>query len=210
VWMGGRMLSYAAAGAFVAAGVGLLAGPSALASSPLRLAWAAAHAAVLALGLWLLVLGRQPAWLERLGRPGSEEGAAGRIAVTAAATELPLRWWPQHPSAAKSQTGAASAASLVPLSGLAWALMPCGLLQSALLVAALASSPAVGAMAMAGFALASAPALLAGPALLRAFARLRPAWGEPQRLVRVAGLMCIVASSWALGHGLWRQAAGYC
>jgi len=46
--------------------------------------------------------------------------------------------------------------------GLAWVAWPCGLLQSGLVVAALSSSPAGGALAMGGFALASMPGLLAG------------------------------------------------
>ena len=49
--------------------------------------------------------------------------------------------------------------------GLAWVAWPCGLLQSALLVAALANMPASGALVMAGFAGASAAGLLLGPAL---------------------------------------------
>ena len=46
--------------------------------------------------------------------------------------------------------------------GLAWVAWPCGLLQSALRVAALANTPASGALVMAGFAGASAAGLLLG------------------------------------------------
>ena len=83
--------------------------------------------AALGLGLWLLVTGRQPV-LERLGR-----------AIL-----------PHRPTAGKRMRGPAEAA----LAGGLWFAWPCGLLQSALLVAALANGPAAGA-AMAGFTASS-------------------------------------------------------
>ena len=50
--------------------------------------------------------------------------------------------------------------------GVLWALLPCGLLYSALLVAALSGGPLDGAQTMALFALGSSASLLAGPWLL--------------------------------------------
>jgi hypothetical protein len=47
--------------------------------------------------------------------------------------------------------------------GILWALMPCGLLYGALLVAALSNSPVEGASVMALFALGSAVVLTIGP-----------------------------------------------
>jgi sulfite exporter TauE/SafE len=91
--------------------------------------------------------------------------------------------------------------------GGAWVLLPCGLLQSALLVAALASDAVGGALVMAVFALASSLGLLiVGAAWQRAIAT--PAalrWA-----VRLAGVMLAAASAWALGHGLWLRIAAYC
>lgn len=97
------------------------------------------------------------------------------------------------------------------LAGLLWFAWPCGLLQGALLTAALASSAAGGALAMAAFAIASGPALWAAPALLRRLVgqSLRHPRGEIVA-VRLAGLLLAAAASWALGHGLWLRVAAFC
>ena len=93
--------------------------------------------------------------------------------------------------------------------GLLWAAWPCGLLQSALVVAALASGPIAAAVVMASFALGSAVGLIAGQRLLWGLlnhANLKKgAWA-----VRLAGLGLVSASAWALGHGLWMKVAAYC
>ena len=75
------------------------------------------------------------------------------------------------------------------LLGMCWAGIPCGLLQSALLVAALASGPAQGAAVMSTFALASGVGLWAGPYL---WSRLGTAPGDERwtRLTaRLAGAL---------------------
>jgi uncharacterized protein len=162
-----RGLAYVAAGAVAATGVNLLGGVPAL-----RPLWSLAQAAALALGLWLLVQGREPEWL----------------------TTLRVR--PLRPSQGKViWIGGPGRAALV---GGAWVALPCGLLQSALVVAALGNGPADGAALMALFAATSAVGLWAGPAL---WARLKsvpfaPSWGT-----RLAGAMLMVASGWALWHG---------
>ncbi|HEX2010192.1 MAG TPA: sulfite exporter TauE/SafE family protein, partial [Roseateles sp.] len=94
------------------------------------------------------------------------------------------------------------------LGGLAWLAWPCGLLQSALVVAALASGPAQGAAVMGVFAAASGLGLALGPALLQRLFGLGEqsmAWA-----VRLAGLGLAAASLWALGHGVWAQIADWC
>lgn len=53
------------------------------------------------------------------------------------------------------------------LAGLAWALLPCGLLYAALMVAALASRPWQGGLVMLAFAVPSALGVWAAPAMLR-------------------------------------------
>lgn len=179
-----RVASYAAVGALAAASVAVLAAWSAW-SPALRPLWVMFHAVALALGLWLLLKARQPAWMSRLGRP-----------VVASADG-----W----HSLKGPTKAA-------VSGGLWAAWPCGLLQSALLVAALGSSPATGAAAMAVFALASAPGLWLGPWALKHLlggdaARAR---SRERLAVRVAGAMLIGMSAWALGHGVWHDIAVYC
>ncbi|MBB5203861.1 hypothetical protein HNQ51_001154 [Inhella inkyongensis] len=92
-------------------------------------------------------------------------------------------------------------------SGALWAAWPCGVLQAALLVAALADTPVGGALAMAAFALASSPGLLWAPLGLRQLRR-HPEAGR--WAVRAAGLALVLAALWALGHGLWQRVAAYC
>lgn len=177
----GRLASYAAAGALAAASVAAL-GAWSQAAPALRPLWSLVHGAALVLGLWLLWSGRQPAWMMNVGR--------SPVLATA-----PAGWQPMQ--------GPLRSAAL----GSAWALLPCGLLQSALLVAALANDAAGGAAVMAVFALASSLGLLvAGAAWQRALT-------TPQALswaVRLAGGMLAAASAWALGHGLWLKIAAYC
>ena len=194
----GRLVGYSAAGALVAASVGSLASLG-QAVAALRPLWTLVHIGALGLGLFLLWRGRQPAWMERLGR---RRGAA----VLHRDGE---RW--------QAVKGPARSAGL----GLSWVAWPCGLLQSALLVAALANSPAGGATVMAGFAVASTAGLLLGPALWWRLAAGRQEAGAMGRglmasvlsgrgAVRWAGAALALASAWALGHGLWIRVAAWC
>lgn len=177
----GRLLSYAIGGAAVAASVGAvtLLGSAAPVLRPL---WTLLHVAVLGLGLWLLLTGRQPAWWSRLG-------AAPRVAVPAPGWQrmvAPLR---------------ASAAG-----GLLLAL-PCGLLQSALLIAALARTPVQGALAMGSFAVASSIGLWL-PGALVARGSSRPSVNV--LMLRLAGATLAAASAWALSHDLWLRWWAWC
>ncbi len=177
----GRLSSYAVGGAAVAAGVGAvtLLGSAAPVLRPL---WTLLHVAVLGLGLWLLLTGRQPAWWSRLGSaPVVALPAPGRQRLAA-----PLR---------------ASAAG-----GLLLAL-PCGLLQSALLIAALASTPAQGALAMASFAAASSVGLWLPGAI---GARWASNCSVSVLMLRLAGATLAVASAWALSHDLWLRWSAWC
>lgn len=204
----GRLVAYAAAGALAAASVGSLAAMG-QAVAALRPLWTLVHIAALALGFFLLWQGRQPAWMERLGRKRGPATVAHRGGE---------RW----------QVVAAPARSAG--LGLAWVAWPCGLLQSALLVAALANTPASGALVMAGFAGASAAGLVLGPALWwRLFggrskvgagagaatgSAVVATVGTPvstaSTAVRWAGAALAAASAWALGHGLWLRLAAWC
>ena len=85
--------------------------------------------------------------------------------------------------------------------GLAWVAMPCGLLHAALLLAGLSGSAGSGALAMAGFALASTPGLAIAP-LWRARLLRRGAGGEVLAL-RLAGLGLAAGAGWGLLHGVW-------
>lgn len=192
----GRLAAYSAAGALAAASVGSLAAMG-QAVAALRPLWTLVHIAALALGFYLLWQGRQPAWMERLGR------TRGPTTVDHRGGE---RW--------QVMAAPARSAGL----GLAWVAWPCGLLQSALLVAALANTPASGALVMAGFAGASAAGLVLGPALWwrlsggrsRAGAGDGTALVAPSTAVRWAGAALAAASAWALGHGLWMRVAAWC
>ncbi len=179
-----RMAGYAVAGAVVATGVGALAVLAQI-SPAVRPLWTLLHAAALGLGLWLLWCGRQPAWMAGLGRTPTPAPAT------------PTGWVPMRMPVRAAVAGSA------------WVLMPCGLLQSALLMAALTESAQSGALAMAGFASASSAGLLLAPWLWQ---RLGQQGGLPwdRWLTRAAGLMLVGASSWALGHGLWHRVAAYC
>ncbi len=181
-----RLAGYAAAGAVAASSVGALAALSQW-SPALRPVWALFHALVLVLGLFFIWQGRQPAWMSQLGRQPA-----------VATASVPQGW--------QRVQGPARAAA----AGAVWVAWPCGLLQSALLVASLANSAAGGSLAMAGFAVASSAGLVAGPWL---WARLRgrgPAAGAERALVRVSGVLLVAGSGFALGRGVWHQVAAYC
>lgn len=183
----GRLAGYAVAGALVAASVSGLTALG-VAAPVLRPLWAMVHVAAIVLGGLLLWQGRAPAWL------------AGTGARAAAALQTqPLRFVARVPAPARSAA-----------IGACWAAMPCGLLQSALIVAALASGPWQGAAVMAGFAASSALGLLLAPLLWR---RLRNAQGwsaAPTLPVRLAGALLIAASVFALAHGLGDAIAAVC
>ncbi len=94
--------------------------------------------------------------------------------------------------------------------GVSWALLPCGLLYSALLVAAMSNSVTDGAAVMALFALGTSLSLLAGPWLLLKLNAMgsnaaNGSWG-----VRLAGLALSVSSAWGLYMGLVHDTAPWC
>ena len=222
-----RLGSYAAVGALVASSVAVLAGWSQL-SPALRPLWVLLHVAALALGLWLLVRAQQPAWMARLGvvpRPvaaanwapvqGPVPAAGPALAAPAGPSrQLALvsrqrpRAFSQRALVSRQRPQAFSQRALV--AGSLWAAWPCGLLQSALLVAALGSSPATGAMAMAAFALASAPGLVLGPWAWKRLMRGSGAAARERMAVRAGGGLLAAASVWALGHGVWQEVAAFC
>lgn len=97
--------------------------------------------------------------------------------------------------------------------GLAWVVWPCGALQGALLIAALASDPVGGALVMGAFALGSLPALAFVPAAFRVRSA-GPAWIAraltPAAGIRIAGVGLVAMSSAALLHGVWTRVAAFC
>jgi uncharacterized protein len=182
---GARAAGYALAGALAAASVNSL-GVLAAVSPMFKPLWTGLHAAALALGVWLAWMGRQPQWLERVGRrPTAEPMRRGWQVVRG-----------------PGRTVAA---------GALWVAWPCGLLQSAVLVAALADTPWTGAAVMAVFALATGAGLTAAPWAWRRLGRGGPAAAIGATVgVRVAGLLLAASSGWVLTRGLWHQVAAYC
>ena len=121
----GRLVGYSLLGAAAAWSVQGL-GWLTTQSAALRPLWSLLHIAAIALGLLLMLQARQPVWLD---------GAARRLWSKVRAFNQ--KWGRAAPLAV----------------GALWAFMPCGLLYSALMVAALAAQPLNGAVTMAFFAL---------------------------------------------------------
>ena len=145
----------------------------------LRPFWIMLHVAALLLGLVLLLSGRQPAFVDGWG-----QGLWRRIRPAL------VRLGPRAPV----------------VLGLGWALMPCGLLYSALLVASLSASAIEGALLMAAFALGTMASLVAGPwLLLRLNAAGSGSWG-----IRLAGLALASTSGWALWMGVTQPTGIWC
>nr|WP_283254440.1 sulfite exporter TauE/SafE family protein [Ramlibacter paludis] len=168
----GRLLGYALAGAAVAQAVQGLAWAATHAAA-LRPLWTVFHVAVLGWGLALLASGRQPALATATGRKV---------------------WQRLRPLATPPQALFAT--------GVLWALMPCGLLYSALLVASLSGGPLAGAFTMALFALGSAVSLLLAPRMLRLAGERGGA--------RLAGALIAAAAAWALWMDLSHRIAEWC
>jgi len=175
----GRVAGYAAAGAAAAASMQGLA----LASErlgALRPVWMLLHVFVFAWGLLLAASGRQPAWAHRVGR-----WAAARL--------QPMT---------RSRFGLLAAGAL-------WVAMPCGLLYSALMLAALSNGVYEGAAVMALFAAGSAASLLLAPWL---FERLRAGGGRlsQQWGTRLAGAMLAAVALQAMWMDLAHQIEIWC
>ena len=182
----GRLLGYMAGGAVAATSVTLLGTWSQVAPA-LRPLWTLLHLGFLALGLWWLAFGRQPAFLRR-------------------SSAVPVRVVSRRVRSVRAG-----------LAGLAWVAWPCAALQSALMLAALAGSPQGGALVMAAFALASAPGLAAAPWVWARIGAGRRAKGDalaPGQVsalgFRAAGASLALVSGWALTHGLWERFAAWC
>lgn len=184
MWMfqAGRLLGYSALGGLAAASIQGL-GWLSVHSAALRPVWSLFHVAAALLGLVLLVQARQPVWLEASAR----------------------RVWQAVQGFTAQSNGNASLAP-VGVVGFLWALLPCGLLYSALLVAAMTGNPVQGAAVMALFALGSGVSLMAGPWLWQ---RLR-GQSSGKWAIRLAGFALFASSGWVLWMGLLHNHAPWC
>ncbi|MDP2262725.1 MAG: sulfite exporter TauE/SafE family protein [Hydrogenophaga sp.] len=173
-----RLLGYALFGAFAAGSVQGLAwlGTN---TAVLRPVWTMFHVAALLLGATLIWQARQPAWIENLGQTVWRKA---RPVLSSLGPHAPV------------------------VLGMGWALMPCGLLYSALLVASLSANALEGAAVMALFSIGTSVSLTAGPwLLLRLRGGRSGAWG-----IRLAGVALAVTSGWALWMGITNPTGLWC
>ena len=139
----GRLAGYMAAGAVVATAMQSLAWLS-VQSAALRPVWMLMHMAVLAWGLTLLVMARQPVWAQQAG----------------------LAAWRRIRPLVTSTGGVFGAGAL-------WAFMPCGLLYSALLLAALSGGPLQGGAGDGALCCGEQPGLDRGAGAAGSYSRRR-------------------------------------
>ncbi|ART55344.1 hypothetical protein CBP36_08230 [Acidovorax carolinensis] len=175
----GRLSGYAGAGALAALAMDSLAW---LTQQTMALSpvWTLMHVAVMAWGLMMMVQARQPAWVEQAGRTA----------------------WRRVQPLVRAPGGLMVAGAL-------WALMPCGLLYSALLVAALSGGALQGAATMALFGVGSGLWLVGGPWVwgkLRSHLNAaRVNWGT-----RLAGALLVGVAGWALWMDLVYKPSLWC
>lgn len=143
----GRAIGYACLGVVAATAAGLVSrwGQQVAMIKPL---WMMAQLAMVMLGVLMLMRGAVPERVDQAGK--------GIYLRMRAAWQARSSRWP------------APLRGVLPLvAGLAWALLPCGLLYAALMVAALASHSWEGGLVMLAFALPSGFGVWAAPAMLR-------------------------------------------
>lgn len=175
----GRLIGYSSLGAIAASSARSLAWISSQALA-LHPLWTFFHVLVLSWGLILLTYARQPLWVSNLGK----------------------NIWVQVRQFSQLPGGIFTA-------GLMWSLMPCGLLYSALLVAALNPNLLGGAFSMAAFAIATSISLFVGPWL---WLKLKNGgkWITESRGMRIAGFLLSLAASWAISMDLMPQIKAWC
>lgn len=175
----GRVLGYSVLGAAAAVSVSALAWLSSQ-TNILHPIWTFFHVLVFSWGLILLIYARQPVWVGHVGR----------------------NIWQRLRNLSQARGG-------VLLTGMLWALMPCGLLYSAVLVASLSGNPIQGAISMAGFAAGSSFSLLLAPWLWLRLKNSSQIFSETNGM-RVAGLMLIIVAGWAIWMDLVHQTKVFC
>ncbi len=153
----GRCLSYAILGAVAAASAGTVSGWG-RSLAFIQPFWVMGQMAAFLLGLWMLAFGRMPATLDQWGSHTFQ-----RV----------RQHWQRSPVSAQWALRPAWMRQLV--GGMAWALLPCGLLYAALMTAALAPDAASGGLVMLCFAVPGAFGVWAAPAVLARWRRASPA-----------------------------------
>ncbi len=165
----GRMLGYGLLGAIAAETLRGLAWLS-IQSHVFQPLWTFSHTLIFAWGALLVITGQQPQWaLKR----------AQQVWV----------WIKQHTEHAKLG---------YLLTGMIWALLPCGLLYSAVMLASLQSQWLQGALVMMAFASGSATVLATAPLIWRAGRQSLPSWFKESTGMRLSGFLLIALSLVAL------------
>lgn len=180
IFQAGRLLGYSALGGMAAMSMQGL-GWLSVHLAFVRPVWTLFHLAAALLGLMLLWQARQPVWLENSAR----------------------KVWRTVQHATVNVWGGAPL-----IIGILWSLLPCGLLYSALLVAALTGNMLEGIAVMALFALGSSVSLMAGPWLwlkLRLGRTVSSQWS-----VRLAGLALFAVSVGGLWMSIMHNTAPWC
>ncbi len=233
----GRVAGYSLLGAIAALGA---AGFSNIATAAawLRPVWIMLHVAIVLMGVWMLVAGRHPLWLQQTlldtTRALAQRISAwfgmsaptvpGLLAAGNAAGSSTLEARALTPAGTATGTGSASIEVHLPgriprrqsagrrrlqsfLTGMAWALLPCGLLYSVVMLAWMSGEVITGTAAMAVFGIVSGAQLWLGQRGLLALLRA----GREATAIRIAGAVT------ALGGGLllyWaalgRAPEGFC
>ena len=165
----GRMLGYGLLGALAAETLRGLAWLSSQ-SHVFQPFWTFSHTLIFAWGVLLLVTGQQPQW----------------------AVQRAQRVW----AWIRQRTEHARAGFL--FTGMVWALLPCGLLYSAVMLASLQSQWLQGALVMVSFATGSACVLALAPVLWRAGQQSLPHWFKESTGMRLSGVLLIALSIVAL------------
>jgi len=172
----GRLCGYATMGAIATFAIRSIAWLSSY-SAVLHPLWTFFHVLVFFWGLMMLIYARQPIWVDRAGR----------------------NIW-QHVKKLSLRSGGHF------YIGMLWALMPCGLLYSALIIASFNGNPLGGALSMAAFALGSSVSLFFAPWL---WLKLKTNMVEPYGM-RLAGLLLSSASAWAIWMELTQHSKVWC
>ena len=203
LFQAGRLAGYAALGAIAAMSMNALAW-MAEQTAVLHPLWSMLHIAGVIWGLWLMFRVEQPLWVSRTAQ----------------------RIW----QSMSTQTNALSKQALAPLwLGMVWALLPCGLLYSALLVAMFTAGAVQGALVMAMFALGGGLMLTVFPWLWSRLMNRGGNWGQvPINSIginwnltpitrtfnhlgtRLSGLLLMVTAAWGLWTGLTHTSSPWC
>jgi sulfite exporter TauE/SafE len=175
----GRLIGYASLGAVAAGSVKSLAWFSNQ-TLALHPVWTFFHVLVFCWGLILLIYARQPTWADNFGR----------------------QVWMRVPKLSNLPGG-------VVATGMLWALMPCGLLYSALLVASLSANALNGAFSMATFSIGTSVSLMLGPLLWLKLKNGNKCINENASM-RLAGLLLATIAGWAIWMDLMHQVKIWC